>query len=77
MTRASAKVRDHMALLRASFRARLSDGQASGELPRDADLDALCEFLTTTVYGIGLLVRSGQDDAYVRRHIGSAMTAIG
>ena len=74
---AHAKVREHMALLRASFRARLQEAQESGEVAANTDLETLSEFLTTAVYTIGLLVRSGQDDAYVHRHIRSALSTLG
>jgi TetR/AcrR family transcriptional repressor of nem operon len=71
------KVRKHMGLLREAFLQRLADAQSSGELPIGHDLDALSEFLTTTVYSIGFLVRSGQDDAYVQRHIRTCLSAVG
>jgi len=74
---AAEKVRAHRALLKKAFRARLSDGKAAGEIGEPADVKALSEFLATTVYVIGLLVRSGQDDSEVRRYIRTALTTLG
>jgi len=72
---AAAKVQAHMALLRAAFEERLTAAAAAGELARrKEELRGLAEFLTTTTYSIGLLVRAGQDDAYIRRHIRNALT---
>ena len=74
---AAAKVRAHMKLLRDAFRARLLQGQEEGELPADADVGALAEFLATTAYGAGFLLRAGCGDAHVRRHIRTALSALG
>jgi TetR/AcrR family transcriptional repressor of nem operon len=74
---AAAKVRSHMALLQSAFRKRLDVAVASGELPGNADSEGLAEFMATTLYSIGLLARSGQDDDYVRRHIQSALRTLG
>ena len=73
---AAAKVRAHRTLLHTAFRSRLSEAQTSGEISNTADIKALAEFLTTTVYTIGLLVRSGHDDAFVRRHIRTALSTL-
>lgn len=72
----AARVRDHMALLRAAFADRLAAAQAHGELAADVKIEPLAEFLTTTVYSIGLLVRAGQDDTYIRRHIRTALSGV-
>ncbi len=74
---AAAKVQAHMKLLRHAFRARLLAGQKAGELPGSRDIDALAEFLTTTAYSLGLLLRSGCSKAYLRRHLDSALMAVG
>jgi len=76
-TDAAEKVRNHAKLLQSSFRARLSEAQSSGEISKTSNAKALAEFLTTAVYTIGLLVRSGHDDAYVRRHIKSVLSIVG
>ena len=73
---AAAKVQAHMRLLRSAFRATLLAGRKAGELAEDGDIDALAEFLTTTVYSVGFLVRSGCSDAYVRRHVRTALSAV-
>jgi TetR/AcrR family transcriptional repressor of nem operon len=73
---AAAKVHEHMAHLRSSFRTMLVDAQSTGEIASDADLESLSEFLTTAVYTIGFLVRSGQDDDYVQRHILNTLAAL-
>ncbi len=73
---ASAKVRAHMKLLRDAFHTRLSEGQKAGELAADADIGALAEFLATTAYSAGFLLRSGCSDAFIRRHIRTALSAL-
>ncbi|MEO1019797.1 MAG: TetR/AcrR family transcriptional regulator [Pseudomonadota bacterium] len=72
----AAKVRAHMAHLRRAFRERLSAAQAAGDLPPGKNVDALAEFLTTTAYSLGFLLRAGCDKAYLRRHIGTALLAL-
>ncbi len=74
---AAAKVRAHMKLVRDAFRSRLSEAQTDGELDKEKDIDALAEFLTTTAYSTGFLLRSGCSDAYLRRHIRTALSALG
>ena len=73
---AAAKVQAHMTFLRNAFRSPLSEGQRAGELAEDKDIDALAEFLTATAYGVGFLVRAGCSDAYVRRHVRTALSAV-
>ena len=73
---AAAKVQAHMKQVADAFRARLTQGQAAGELSADADLDALAEFLATTAYSAGFLLRAGRDDAFVRRHVRTALSAV-
>ena len=73
---AAAKVDAHRALLQKTFRVALAKGQATGDVDADKNIDALAEFLTTTAYSIGLLVRAGQNDAYVRRHIRTALQVL-
>lgn len=73
---AADKVRSHMALLHSAFRDRLRQAVADGELSSNAGMDDLAGFLATTVYSIGLLVRSGQDDRQVRRYFRTALRAI-
>lgn len=73
---AAARVQAHMRQLRDAFRARLLEGQASGELGPEKDGDALAEFLATTMYSTGFLVRSGASDAQVRRYVDTALTTL-
>ena len=73
---AANKVHANMAQLRGGFHAKLAEAQQNGELAVERDIGALAEFLTTTVYSLALLVRSGCDEAYVRRHIGTAVSLL-
>ncbi len=73
----AARVRDHLALLRDSFTARLTAAQKSGELAADRDTKAMGEFLATTVYSVALLVRSGQNRSLVKRHIRTSLSLLG
>jgi len=73
---AAAKVQAHMTLLQARLRTKLLEGRESGELGKDADIDALAEFLATTAYSLGLLVRSGADDARLKRYLHTALSAV-
>ncbi len=73
---AAAQVRAHMKLLQDAFRRRLAESQIEDEIAPDADPAALAEFLTATVYGIGMLVRAGRSDAFLRRYIATALRAL-
>lgn len=73
---AARKVQANMAQLRKGFRTRLAEAQRNGELGAERDLDALAEFLTTTVYSLALLLRAGSGAAYARRHIKSAVSLL-
>ncbi len=67
------KVGEHMSLLRNAFGSRLAEGVRDGTIPADCDLKALSEFLATTAYSLGFLLRAGCDDAYLRRHVDMAL----
>ena len=73
---AAAKVQAHMKLLRTAFRAKLAEAQAAGELDPEKDIGALAEFLATTAYSLGFLLRAGGSDAQLRRHLRVALTAV-
>ena len=73
---AAAKVQAHMKLLRDAFLSKLSEGQNAGELAEGKDIGALAEFLATTAYSVGFLLRSGCSVDYVRRHVRTALTAV-
>lgn len=73
---AATKVQAHMKLLRTAFRAKLAEAQSSGELKADKDIGALAEFLTTTAYSLGFLLRAGGSDAQLRRHLRVALSAV-
>ena len=73
---AAAKVQANMKQLRDAFRSRLADAQKTGELDRSRDIGALSEFLATTAYSAGFLLRAGCSDSYVRRHIRTAISAV-
>lgn len=74
---AAEKVQAHMKTLRQAFGAKLEEGRAAGEIAADKDVGALAEFLATTAYSLGFLLRSGCSDAYLKRHIRTALSAIG
>ena len=74
---AAAKVQAHTKFLRDAFRQKLKEAQGSGDLSEDKDVGALAEFLATTVYSAGFLMRSGHSDAYVARHIRTALSMLG
>ncbi|MEM7024597.1 MAG: TetR family transcriptional regulator [Pseudomonadota bacterium] len=72
----AAKVQAHMATLQAGMRAKLLEGRDAGEIEEDTDIDALAEFLAATAYSLGLLLRSGADDARLGRHLDTALSTI-
>jgi len=71
---AAAKVREHMALLRRVFRKRILEAQKDGDLDTGKDAGALAEFLTTTAYSMGMLLRSGCGDAYIQRQLKTTLS---
>ena len=73
---AAAKVRSHMKLLTGAFSSALCRAHDAGELPPDADVGALAEFLASTAYSMGLLLRAGCSDAHVRRHLNTALSSL-
>jgi len=70
------KVRAHMKLLRNAFRAKLSEEPPGKGAAGDSDIGATAEFLTTTAYGLGLLLRFGCSDDYIRRHVRTALSVL-
>lgn len=72
----AARVRAHMTLLRKAFRSRLSKGITDRSLSPDSDLDALSEFLATTAYSLGFLLRAGCGNDYLRRHLNTALSTL-
>lgn len=70
------KVRAHMGILRTAFAAKIEEGKTSGELAGATDVAALAEFLTATAYATGMLRRTGQGNAYVRRYIDTALSVV-
>lgn len=72
---AAVKVQAHMTLLKDAFYSRLSEGQQAGEPEIGEDIGARAEFLATTAYSIGLLLRSGCGDAHVARYLRTALSA--
>ena len=74
---AAAKVQAHRALLRAALEERLAAAVEAAELDSRKDVRSLAEFLATTVYSIGMLVRAGHDDSYIRRYIRTALCVLG
>lgn len=74
---AADKVARHMALLRDAFRDAIERAQQSGEIAKDKDAAAVAEYLTTSVYSIGLLARAGQGVGYIKRYIRSVLETLG
>ena len=74
---AAAKVESNRKSLETAFKARLKAAQQAGDLRPEADPKALAEFLTSTVYSLGLLLRAGRSDAYLRRHLQTALSTLG
>jgi TetR/AcrR family transcriptional repressor of nem operon len=60
---ASARVRQGMESIQATFRAALMRAAARGELPPDADLDRLARFLTAGFQGLRLIGKVNPDRA--------------
>jgi TetR/AcrR family transcriptional repressor of nem operon len=60
---ALARVRQGLAQTEATFRAALARGAARGELPADADVDALARFLTAGFQGLRLVGKVNPDRA--------------
>jgi len=73
---AAKRVQGHMAKLRDAFGSRIEEGQRAGDIDKAADPRALAEFLTTTAYSIGVLLRTGCSDAHIKRHLDTALSAI-
>ncbi len=74
---AAGKVKAHFDLLRLAFLSRLQEATAAKGKKRSETDEQLAEFLSTTVYGIGLLTRLGQSDAMITRHIRTALAVLG
>ncbi len=70
---AAAKVAENMGAIRLAFKEAIERAQRSGEIGEDRDAKALAEFLTTTVYSVGVLMRAGASRAYVVRHVQTAL----
>ena len=73
---AAAKVAENMAAIRRAFKEAVERAQRSGEIGEDRDAKALAEFLTTTVYSVGVLMRAGASRAYVARHVETALESM-
>eukprot|EP00439_Symbiodinium_sp_Y106_P088727 s1_g1263.t1 len=73
---AAQKVQAHMKQLSKGFEATLARAQQAGEVSPDADLKSLGEFLTTTVYSLGMLFRAGMAPAYVKNHALNALSIL-
>jgi len=71
------KVRAHMEHLRGAFRGRLAEAQAAGDLAPEKDVNALAEFLATTAYSLGFLLRAGVSGSHARRHLRTALSVLG
>ncbi len=74
--KAAAKVAAHMELLRGAFQDAIEGAQRAGDISNKKDPRALSEYLTTTVYSVGLLTRAGKSGAYVKRHVETALEIV-
>ena len=72
----SAKVGAHMRRLQDAFADRILDAQGKGEISGDRSADQLAEFLTATAYTLGVLARSGERMARLKRHVDTAINAV-
>jgi len=57
----AARVQRNLKRVEATFRAALARGQANGELPATADLDALARFLVAGIQGLRLVGKANPD----------------
>ncbi|MGO1051407.1 TetR/AcrR family transcriptional regulator [Crossiella sp. CA198] len=75
----SESVRDFLAQLRRetqeSLRQRLARGQAEGDVPPEADVDALAGYYNTLLQGLSIQARSGADRAELSAIVDAAMRA--
>lgn len=74
---AAAKVQAHLNLLGKAFRAALARARDIGEIAEDVDIGAQAEFLATTAYSAGVLLRAGLPRRQVQRHVDSALAGLG
>ena len=72
----AAKVNGHRKVLERAFQKRLSLSQRDDLKRNQIDAEAVAEFLTTTVYTVGMLVRSGQNKAFVSRFIETSLRCV-
>lgn len=70
------KVRRHMELLRKAFSGAVVRAQRAGEIASERDTEALADYLTTTVYSLGVLARTGATESQLRRHVRTSLEAL-
>jgi hypothetical protein len=58
-----------------AIRGRISAGGAAGELPTDADIDALAGLVAVTFYGIAIKARDGASRTSLRKIVDQTMRA--
>lgn len=73
---AADKVARHMALLTKAFRGAVEQAMRAGDIKDGKDPETLAEYLTTTLYSTGVLLRAGQSAAYVQRHVRTALDGL-
>ena len=56
-------------------RARIATGRDAGEMPADADVDALAGMIVTTLYGLSIKARDGASRASLRKVVDQVMSA--
>lgn len=73
---AAQKVQAHLKQLRLGFQGALERAQTVGDLSADADPKSLGEYLATTAYSLGMLVRAGMSATYVKRHAQNSLSIL-
>jgi len=69
-------VNRHLQRLQAEFLTALTNAQSAKEIAADKDLNALSEYFAAAAYALGMLLRAGMSQAYVRRHIDTTLTLL-
>jgi TetR/AcrR family transcriptional regulator, transcriptional repressor for nem operon len=64
---AAARVRRSLGRIEAAFRGPLAQAKARGEVPPDADVDALARFLTSAIQGLRLVGKANPDRASLKQ----------
>ena len=69
-------VNRHLQRLQKEFLKALTNAQSEGDISGDKDLNALSEYLASAAYSLGMLLRAGMSQAYVRRYIDTTLSLL-